>query len=296
MSFRFCHRRTGLALAALLILAASAPAQVALRFKFQDGETLSYVSDNKMKIKTDVGGIKINMNMDQTIHMGWTIQKVNADGSARIAVKVTRMIMTVEAPPPLGMAVIDSDDKKDPENLLAQQFSKLVRTMVGQEITATMSPLGEFTDVKTPAELQKGFKEATGGIGLVGGIEQMMGGGLVLLKEEVNKGKSWSHKSDSKSDMLNLTMEMKYTYEGKDGEAEKISVIPKMTIEPGKGGGPNFKSVDGKNKGHILFDSRAGRITEMQTAQSLAGSVEMMGFAINMEMDIATTLRLKGRK
>ena len=66
---------------------------------------------------------------------------------------------------------IDSNDKKDSDNILAQQFSKVIRKMAGQEIFATMSPTGEFTDVKYPEGLEKEMKDLTAGLGVGGGVD-----------------------------------------------------------------------------------------------------------------------------
>lgn len=284
-----------LGVALVLALATGASAQTTLRYKFQEGDKTEYVSENKVKTTSNVGGINIMMNLDQTIYMTWTVEKVNKDGAAALKIKVDRMVMTVEAPPPIGAATIDSNEKKDPDNILAQQFSKLVRAMAGSEITATMAPTGEFSDVKMPKELDKGFKDLTGGLGVSGGIEQLVGGGLTLPKDAVEKGKTWTSKNEAKTAMGNLNVEMKYTYEGADGDLEKITVIPKMNME-GKGAGPTLKSDDKKSKGTVLFDNRAGRIAEMRTTQVMSGTVEMMGFAINMDLDVTTTLKAKGRK
>jgi len=292
-------RNSVLSASALLLVVGGvqAQAQTKLRYKFQEGEQLNYVADTKIKMKNDLGGINIVINVNQKTEMSWKFGKVNSDGSAVVTLKIDRMVMDIDAPPPIGGVTIDSKDEKDSDNILAQQFSKIIRKMAGKEIVATMSPTGDFTDVKYPKDLEKELKDLTQGLGIGGGggLEQFTGGGVILPKEAIEKGKTWDHKAEMKLPAGAANVDTKYTYEGPMGDFEKILVKPKMTIDGAKAGF-TMKTNEEKSKGYVLFDNKLGRIAESQVTQAMQMTVEMMGLAINMDMDLTSTLKLKKSK
>lgn len=280
-----------------VIVGAPAFAQTKLSYKFQEGQQLNYVADTKIKMKNDLGGINIVINVNQMTEMTWKFGKVNSNGSAVVTLKIDRMVMDIDAPPPIGGVTIDSKDEKDSDNLLAKQFSRIIRKMAGQEIVATMSPTGDFTDVKYPKDLEKELKDLTSGLGIGGGggLEQFTGGGVILPKDAIEKGKSWNHKADMKMPAGTATVDTKYTYDGPMGDFEKILVKPKMSIDGAKAGF-TMKTNEEKSKGYVLFDNKMGRIAESQVTQAMQMTVEMMGLAINMDMDLTSTLKLKKSK
>lgn len=286
----------GLAVAFVLATGGTSSAQTTLRYKFKEGDTLDYVSENKTKMSTDLGGVKIAFNIKQYTNMTWKVYKVKADGSAEMGLKIDRIVMDVDGPPPLGAFGIDSNDKKDPDNLLAQQFARLLRKMAGQEIKTTMTPLGELKDVVYPEDLDRTLRDLGQGLGLgggggAGGLEQFTGGGLVVTKDALKKGDSWVHKSGGDGPKL----EMKYTYEGTSGHLEKIAVKPKLLIEGAKAG-LTIKSDDKKSMGVLLFDNQDGRLQDAQVTQVMSITVEMMGITIPMNVETTTHLKLKSGK
>ncbi|MFO0969079.1 MAG: hypothetical protein U0793_26290 [Gemmataceae bacterium] len=296
MSYRHWLGR-GLALTILFAAAVAAEGQTLLRYKFKEGQKLEYTSESKMKMTSDLGGIKIVINMSQNMEMSWKIDKVTSDGSAELVMRLDRMVMDIEAPPPIGAVRVDSNDKMDPENALAQPFIKVVRGLVGKDIKATMTPLGEFKDVKYPADLEKAMKDL-GGLGGAGGggVEQFAGGGVILPKDPVQKDKHWTHKTKTDIPKVGTAkVDTKYTYEGEDGDFQKILIQPKLLIE-GEKIGLTLKVDEKKSKGVALFDNQDGRIHEIRTTQFMSANVEQAGLSIPMDMEITSVLKLKGKK
>ena len=92
-------RYTSLVVAALWIVpAADASAQTTLRYKFKEGDTLKYTIVQKIKMTMNILGKTIEMSMDQTSEVVWSITSVDDNGNAKIAVKFGRNKMTVENP------------------------------------------------------------------------------------------------------------------------------------------------------------------------------------------------------
>src|SRR6516165_8472568 len=85
-----------LSLTATLIGVSPANAQVTLRYKFKQGETLNYDLDQKMKMEMAIAGQNINMSMTQTLDMTWKVESVDKDGKAKIVQKFDRVRLTMD--------------------------------------------------------------------------------------------------------------------------------------------------------------------------------------------------------
>ena len=176
----------------------------------------------------------------------------------------------------------------------------MVKVLGNLEITGQQSATGEVSDVKIPEKALKQLKKlaAAGGPGAGGmlsadSLKGMVGGtnGLVLPKEEVTKGKSWSHKTSTKTEMGDAEVDIKYTYEGDKNGLESIALNPKMTIKP-KEDSPiaiKIKSTDGKGK--ALFDNQAGRLRELNATQVIEMELEAGGMTIGQKMTIESKMK-----
>src|SRR5262245_64446642 len=71
-------------------------AQAKLRYKFQKGETIEYVLDQKQKVKTSVGGQDMQSENHQIMEMTWKVESVADDGSAKIKFLFGRTKMIIE--------------------------------------------------------------------------------------------------------------------------------------------------------------------------------------------------------
>src|SRR5688500_13590443 len=149
------------ALAAWSLTASPASAQTTLRYKFKEGDNLKYTIDQKMKMTMNIGGNAIDMNMNQSSDMTWTIKNVDSDGNAKITVKFGRNKMTMDGPQ--GTTQVDSDSTTEPDDPIGQILYKVIKGLAGLEMEATISATGEYSDIKVPEKAVKELQNLPGG-------------------------------------------------------------------------------------------------------------------------------------
>jgi len=288
------------ALAGWSLSAAAASAQTTLRYKFKEGETLKYALEQKMKMTMNVAGNNIDMNMNQTSDLSWNIQSVDGKGSAKIAIKFGRNKMSMDSP--MGKIEVDSDNVQEPDDPIGQALYKVIKGLSGLEISGTMSPTGELSDIKLPDKAVKELQNIPGGDAFgdmfsPDGLKRMMSqSGLVMPKDAVEKGAKWKSKNETKLPFGKMVAEIDYTYDGpveKDGRSlEKIGVKPKATIEPSPNAPISLKLKSHEGSGSAFFDNSAGRLLEVTNVQNLEMEIELMGMAISQKMVQTMTMKL----
>ena len=85
-----------------------AGAQGVLRYKFQQGEKLTYEIVQKMNMQMNVAGNKVTMDMTESIDTVWDIKSVDKDGKAKMTQKFERIRFSMTAP--TGNIEYDSRD------------------------------------------------------------------------------------------------------------------------------------------------------------------------------------------
>jgi hypothetical protein len=162
-----------------------------------------------------------------------------------------------------------------------------------------MMPTGEMKDVKVSDETAKAMRsipsaDKLGDLGHPDNFRDMISG-IVFPMEAVAKGKSWTHKTETKSPSGKIIADNVYTVEGtveRDGlTLEKISLKPNIKIEADPKATMQVKSI--KGIGHTLFDNKNGRVVESNVTQTKVGSVSVMGLMLDQITEEATTIRLQ---
>jgi Family of unknown function (DUF6263) len=283
------------------VLAGTASAQVTLRYQFKEGEKLDYVMDQDQKMSMSVGGQDIEMKVNMAMDLIWQTEKVDADGNAKVKLKFGRVKMSMNGP--MGKVEVDSNDTEEPDDPAGRIFAQVVKAIGGMEMSFTMDPRGEMKDVQVADAALKKLKNLPG-VDKLGdmlspdSMKSMMGGNMVLPKEPVEKGKSWTQKTDQKTPFGKVVGETKYTYEGdvdRGGKKlEKIALKPDVKIEPDPNAPAQIKVKGGSGKGYSFFDNKAGKITETINETTMQMEVEAGGMTINMDLVQTTTVRLKG--
>jgi hypothetical protein len=293
------------ALLASVILAGAAQAQTTLRYKYKEGDKLEYVIDQDQKMAMSVLGQDINMTVSVVMEATYQTLKVDDKGNAKVKVTFNRVKMAMKGGP-MGNIEIDSADKNEPDDPVGQILGPAVKAIAGMEMTYTVDPLGEIKDAKMSAAALEKLKNLPGAEAFGGGMfnadtmKSMVQNNMVLPKEPVEKGATWSQKTTTKMGMGKVSGETKYTYEGeteKRGEKlAKIAVKPNMKIEPDENAKIQFKVKNSNAKGYTFFDNKLGRIAETTTETTMEMQLDAMGMTIDMNIVQNTTMRLKGAR
>ena len=297
-------KRLGLAVVALALLAGPARAQTTLRFKFTSGEKLQYALSQDMKMTMNIAGMDIEIKLKQLMDMDWDVQKVDEQGNAQVRLAFSHVRLKLDSP--TGNAEFDSKkNTEEPEDPIGKVIAQMAKGLAALEMTFTMAPDGEMKDVKIPEAALKKLKDIPGADKLGGdmlspeGLSKMVGGGLVLPKGPVTKGKNWTQKISLKMPFGKMAGDMKYTYEGpaeKDGKKlEKVAVQPNLKIELDPNAPAQLKIKSQKDKGHAYLDNQAGRLVEVSNEGTMELEVEVGGMTFTQNITQSTMLRLKNR-
>jgi Family of unknown function (DUF6263) len=288
----------------LCLAQAPAQAQTTLRYKFKVGDLLNYDMQQKMEMKMTVANMDITMDMKQHMDMSWRVVEVDKDGKARIDQKIERIRMTMDGPGPIGKMEYDSKDGKEPEGPIGKVLGPVFNALAGSNLSVTMDSRGEISDVKLPEKLSEALKKLAGaGPGLGDmfspeGLKRMINqGGLVLPKEPVNKGSTWTQKMDNKMPFGTMKVTNTMVYDGTTSEGgktlEKISVKPVIAMEPDPNAPIALKIKGSDSKGTALFDNARGRLAEMNIVQNMQMEVNAGGMDIAQNIRTTTILKLR---
>jgi hypothetical protein len=289
---------------ATLTVAGAAQAQTTLRYKFKEGAKHEYIVDLDQKMSMNLLGMDIDMKQVMVMEIACQTLKVDDNGSAQHKVTLGRVKMVVEGGP-LGKIEVDSKDTEEPDSPFGKIFQDIIKSIGGMEMTFTADPTGAISDVKVTEG--KKMKKLPGVGGLGGGgvdfgpetLKSLVDGSIFvpLPKEPVSKGKTWTQKLDTKTQLGKMTGENKYTYEGEtENNLQKFSVKPDMKLESDPNAQIQVKMKKGAAKGVTLFDNRAGRVAQANTEATMQMEIEAMGQTISADITQTTTMRLKGAK
>jgi hypothetical protein len=277
-----------------------AQAQVTLRYKFKEGEQLHYDMQQKMDMQMKVGGNEIAMKIHQQMELTWTVTKVEPDGKALLTQRIERIKMNMDTPG--GKVEYDSKDNKEPKGPIGEAVAPIFNALAGAEFTSTMDARGETSNVKIPEKLLEVIKSKLGGLpGMADmfspeSLKRMVNqGGLVLPKEPVTKGQTWTQKMDVKMPFGTMKVTNTMTYEGPagSGDLQKVGIAPSVVMEADPTA-PIKMSMKGSNgKGTALFDNAAGRLAEVNIAQDMQMAISAGDQDIAQNIRTNTTLKLK---
>jgi hypothetical protein len=291
--------KLGVAVLGMVVYGGTLQAQTTLRYKFKEGDKFGYDLEQKMKMSSSVMGKDIEMNMNQSMTMSWQVLKVEPSGAAEVKIMFTGAKMTMDGP--TGKVEVDSKNPKQLDDPVGKVVGQVVTALAGLEMTFTMDETGDIKDLKIPEKVKNSLKNIPGADQMAGllsdeGLKKMAHGGIVLPKEAVTKGKSWTRKADMKMPMGQVKGDIQFTYEGpveKNGKKlEKIAIKPNISLEPTPGSPFQMtrKSQDGK--GYVYFDNQAGRMVEVDSDQLMEMTINANNMNINQKMDQHTVMKL----
>jgi hypothetical protein len=280
-----------------LVVATSAQAEEALRWKFKVGEKLDY--DMVQQMSMEMSGAPfpkpLTTEMRQEMNMSWDVQGVDdKTGEAVIKQKFDRVKMKMNSP--IGAFDYDSKSEEAPTGLGAI-IAPMYKAMTEGEFEITMTSRGEVKDVKIPEGVITALKNSPnagqmGDIASSDGFKKMISqGALVLPQDPPKKGDTWKTKVEMKNPAVGVqTIETTYQYEGmKDVKGTQFAVI-KPTLKmsfgaAGEGQKPAMSIKEQSSDGEVLFNVAAGRLHSTTLNQKVTIEANTAGQAIEQKID-----------
>jgi len=289
---------TCLALLAALAAASSATAQTVLRFKFEKGNKLKYVMDQNMTMNM-TGPQNLKLTMNQQMEMKQAVNDVNAEGAADITQQITGMKMKMRGPGGIGF---EYDSKKGGNQLQGPfaQMKDIFDALLSAKFEMKMSARGEVLDVTVPAELLKKLQANPAMQGMSemfskDGFKQLiMQGSPTLPEKAVQRGDKWQHKFVMKNKQLgNPEITASFTYEGKEGNLDKIAVNMKFDLSKFKPpGGIQLKVTNFDTNGYMYFNNEAGRLERSTVKQNLEMEISVGNQTIKQKMETDMVMKV----
>jgi hypothetical protein len=302
-----CHL-LAVAVASLTLVAfteGADPAPVTLRCQFKAGEKLLYSLEQDQDLKLNLGGVDIDVKAKLTYDMTWTPVKVDDKGNAEVKVAVGRVKLVMDTP--TGKSTVDSEDKTEPEDTAAKLMAPIIKGMAHLDMTLTIDSTGAGTKAAFSKESLDKLKELGNGTKdlddmfspdtLKSTLLSGLTNGLVLPTEAVEKGKTWTHKTNEQAPYGKAIGETTYTYQGEVEKSGKklahITSVPMVKIEPDPNAKLKMKVKDSNAKGTFFFDNASGRVVESTTETKMKIEMEVLNMQIPGTVMVTSTLRLK---
>jgi hypothetical protein len=295
------HQGKRIVLLAIFVWAAAsaAHAQTTLRYQFKEGDKLHYVVEQKTKTTMNIMDKDMETKMNATLDVSWNIVKVDREGNAQVQLKVTRARVAVEAP--VGKGEWDSDSKEEPVGKSAKAVALIAKSLAALELAGTFAPTGESKDMKVTEESLKALNLKPNEMEM----KELVNSDLfkvlmfqtIFSKDGIAKGKSWSNKTETKSQIGKIASTTTATYEGpaeKDGVTlEKATLKTTVKLDADPDAAVKFTIKSAKGAGHVLFDNKSGRLIEAVTNNNTEVLIEAMEMKGTQTTEQTTTIRLQ---
>ncbi len=257
----------------LLFLPVFVNGDTTLRVKFKEGEVQKLTMTQKQSMSMDIPNQpQMKTEMENVMDMETTCESVDSTGLASLQQKIARARMTMEMPAPLSRTIKYDSQADVPTDPILAQIDKMMRPMVGANMTMKCDPLGKITDFAMDAEALSGIKDspaaAIGGeMFSAAGMKQMTEQSALSMPEgELKIGDTWTSSTEVNSPLgkMTVTRDHKYLGPGEKSGQEKIGVTAKISLEPDPNSKLPFtaKLTSGAGSGEIIFDNNLGRMIQ----------------------------------
>jgi hypothetical protein len=232
------------------------------------------------------------------MELTWRVEKVEADGSARIAQTIDRLGQSIKNP--RGEVVVDSAQPPAPTDAAASQLGAAMKPMVGAAFSFTLTAQGDIRDIALSDKTRKALESLPPAAAelLRNDALKFVIPTVPLPAEPVKPGTTWSQKASFTDRLLgsrSLTTEYRYVEsENRDSKPlDKIGIKIETMVTPAKDAQVQVDVKLMETRGTILFDRAAGRLVERSDKESARMNITNNGKAVEQVMDgtEVTTLR-----
>ena len=296
--------------AALVIAGLVAPAfgqEATLKWEFQKGKPFYQEMTTTTKQNMKVMSMEVAQNQTQTFIFGWTPKDKDKDGNWTIEQEILAVKMDIE----IAGQKIPYDSTKEGAgagNPLADFF----KALVGSKFTITITPdmkiksiegRKEFVDKLIKANPQ--MEPLLNTILSDEALKQMSDPAFAAIPNKaVKKGENWTGESKLNMGPIgSYDSKYKYTYEGKEGNLDKIKVDVTLSYQPPSTTASAqipFKiksaTLTSKNAtGTIFFDNTKHRLEKSDQKMTLEGklTIDISGQPSDVELTQEQTTSVK---
>jgi hypothetical protein len=284
--------RATMGAALLLAVALPAPAQTALAWKFNRGDTFYVEAVTETRVKSTAGDKTTSSASTYTTVSRFEVKKAEADSYT--------LEQTIEG------VRYKSDKPEEAGNALASRYAAQFK---GATFQFTLSPSGSVKNLEGHDDLigklsggDKANEKALRAQYPEDGFRSELNSIFVPFPDRaVNKADTWSRKEVLPTPFGTLTAERTYAYKGRDKGAESIEVSEKWSYALPKDSGAGTKITKGNVKvdeagGQILVDPGAGRLVRNEEKRHLAGKLTLTDpankeIATEFDTDVTRTIR-----
>jgi hypothetical protein len=281
-------------IAGLLSLADAGVAQDSLSWKFQSGESLKYVVQQKTDMEMDLNGQQQTMSMNQTMDMVWKVAAVESNGNAKMAQIVDR-VQFESAGGPFGAVKFDSSSTEAQDSPLVKSMAEVFKKIVGKEFGVTMQSTGKVQEVTVPKDLLTALTNSgpAGNAMNEETLKQMMTQSAVTLPAQpIKQGDSWESNQKVELPFGTMTVSSVLTYEGTENGMARIGMQPKIDVKPKEGAPITLTMNKSEGKGTVLFDVEKGRIARSDLDLTMELQVKQFGTQIQQTLRQKTSMML----
>ena len=269
-------RRLPLGVLVFLCVSFQAPAQTPLRWKWIQGEKLTYVVQYNDTTKSTADKDFFELSQALTLDTTWHVKNVTSSGEASIVVTVERVRFTAVGKGAAAAAKIsfDSKDEKEPQNNPEKSVFQVLKSLGGSEISLAVSAQARVSRFDIPKALASKLddqvaRELAGFFGdlfTVEGLRHRLTNWLVALPNDpVAEHQSWQ---EEKLSRLGKPIACVNTYtfaervERHGRRVMKLDVKPEFRMPASETEKERGKITEQDGNGVVYFDNLTGRITE----------------------------------
>ncbi len=257
-------------LAAGVLGPAAASGQTTLRWDFRPDQQLALRFEQKSTAKTSLGGGSLEMSLDMTMELDWTVKLVRENGSAEISQAIRRVTLTMQ---PAGGAVVEYDSESETQDSeAAERIAEAIGPLLDAPMLVVMAASGEIQEVKLPENVEQAAENQPTSPTFAtkvspAEIKQLLGqAGAVFPQKPLEAGEKWSQTRQVTSPLGQLKLVTDYAYEGPHPEGgEKIVTATRLEL-PAKS---SLRIREQRQQGELRFDAQAGRLIGSQVTQLL---------------------------
>lgn len=268
-------------LCALVVASAARAEDTALRWQFQAGDSQDYRMTQTAELSLQLAAdSQVVTEVRRVLDFHWSVQSVDPNGTATIAVQVTAVKLHV-AGPGGQEADYDSESSDEPRGFAAS-LSQLFKTLLASQLEAQVNPRAEVVHLQIPEDLQtvlhsKPRGKALGQVASADDLESLVRLGMPVLPDAADfaVGGSWEvERTVETAPLGSMTAQTTYRWEAiDDSSGEQVARIVPQTAFRFAESAEGMSAIavsEQSTTGEILFNLTAGRLESSMRQEKMS--------------------------